>query len=379
MTGRPRVLLVGHDASRTGAPVVALTFLRWLVRTDLADASVLLLRGGPLATEIAGLAPTRMAPSRWPERLDQAASGLESLGRSGLRARRGADRLRVGPATRPHPDIVIANTIAAWPAAVALAGSARLVCWVHELDHVADQLLGGRDRSALLDRTDRLVAASSRVHRMLVERWGVSPDRVSTVEEFVDPVPASTSGERRHPHLFGVGSAVPRKGLDAFVAVATLVASHRPDVMATWFGADPQAPLTRCAAHDLAAAGLTAQVRIDPATTDLGSRWTSASVLLHTAREDPCPLVVLEAAQQGVPTVTWDTGGAADVLSRAGCENLVAPAGDLLGLADRVHRLLDDEPSRLAAGAALRREVDRHHLTTSAAPALWAAIRGRPS
>lgn len=379
MTGRPRVLLVGHDASRTGAPVVALTFLRWLVRTDPAEASVLLLRGGPLATEFAGLAPTRMAPTQWPTRLDQLASGLESLGRSGLRARRGAERLRVGRATLAHPDIVVANTIAAWPEAAALAGSARLVCWVHELDHVADQLLGGRDRAALLDRTDHLVAASSRVHRMALERWGVSPDRVSTVEEFVDPVPASTPYVRRHPHLFGVGSAVPRKGLDAFVAVATLVASRRPEVAATWFGADPQAPLTRCAAHDLATAGLTDQVRIEPATTDLGGRWTSASVLVHTAREDPCPLVVLEAAQRGVPTVTWETGGAADVLSRAGCGELVAPAGDLLGLADRVHRLLDDEPSRRAAGAALRRQVDRHHLTAVAAPALWAAVGGRPS
>ena len=59
--GAARVVVVGHDASRTGASIVLLAALRWL-RAERVDVElqVVLLRGGPLEAEFSQLAPTRV-------------------------------------------------------------------------------------------------------------------------------------------------------------------------------------------------------------------------------------------------------------------------------------------------------------------------------
>lgn len=383
---RPRVLLVGHDASRTGAPIAALTFLRWLAARDLADPSALLLAGGPLAPEYARTVPTGTAAMRGPSLLDRVADGFESVGWPAGGLRPGADRWRTRGASRAGPEIVVANTVAAWPAAAvaAEADGARLVCWVHELDHVAGSLLQGHDRHALGDRTDQFLAAGRRVAAMLVDRWNVPAERVAVVPEPVEALtaaiatPASPENEPRPPRrVLGVGSGVPRKGVDAFVAVMAVLARERPDLDAAWVGIGPSAPLAREAATDVASTQTAAMVRLRPPTDDLADEWARAAVLLHTAREDPFPLVVIEAAQRAIPTVTWDTGGAADLVRGAGLGHLVAPPGDLLGLAERVGSLLDDEPARLVAGEELRDHVAPHDVAV-AGPVAWNAIAGTP-
>lgn len=98
-------------------------------------------------------------------------------------------------------------------------------------------------------------------------------------------------------------------------------------------------------------------------------------MLLHTAREDPDPLVVLEAGARGIPVVTWDTGGGADLVRASGWADLVAEPGDQIGLAERTHLLLDDEPRRRRAGLALQAATDQRR-TPVAGPRLLSAVLG---
>jgi len=58
------VLFVGHDASRTGAPVVGLAFVRWLATQGTADVGVALLGPGPLEPHYRRAAPTTVAAPR---------------------------------------------------------------------------------------------------------------------------------------------------------------------------------------------------------------------------------------------------------------------------------------------------------------------------
>ena len=48
-----KVLFVGHDATRTGAPFVLLHLLRWLKTNTSVDFRLLLLGGGELVPEFA--------------------------------------------------------------------------------------------------------------------------------------------------------------------------------------------------------------------------------------------------------------------------------------------------------------------------------------
>ncbi len=55
-----KVLFIGHDASRTGAPLLLLHFLKWLRQETRFEFELLLQRGGDLADEYRQVAPTRI-------------------------------------------------------------------------------------------------------------------------------------------------------------------------------------------------------------------------------------------------------------------------------------------------------------------------------
>jgi hypothetical protein len=57
----PSILFVSHDASRTGAPIALLTFLRWLRANTDYRFEILLGSGGPLEPAFESVAPTTTA------------------------------------------------------------------------------------------------------------------------------------------------------------------------------------------------------------------------------------------------------------------------------------------------------------------------------
>src|SRR5687767_11729030 len=54
----PRVVFVGHEASRSGAPIVLLYLLRWLRENGAVNAELVLPKGGPLVGSYRELVPT---------------------------------------------------------------------------------------------------------------------------------------------------------------------------------------------------------------------------------------------------------------------------------------------------------------------------------
>jgi glycosyltransferase involved in cell wall biosynthesis len=368
----PRVLLVGHDASRTGAPIASLTWTRWAAASGSADVEVLLDRGGPLAGAFADAAPTRV----------RAASGraavtvADTIGPDAGRWVRRAAALAAGP--RSHGGTVVAVTAAAWRSAAALTGPHRLVLWLHELDGVADRLVPPAERAALLAVTARIVAVSDEVAAMVVDRWRVPTDRVSVVPSFVDGLHGLASVPPPPLDLVAVGSLVPRKGADQVVALAALVARDRPRLRCAWVGGDLGGPFADLVRADIAAAGLGGQFDLPGEVADVGPWWPTEGLVVHLAREDPAPLVAVEAGLRQIPVVTWDTGGAASLVRSAGLGHLVAAPGDLAAVARAVIPLLDDAQTRSHAGAALEAQA-RLRVTEQLAPALLRAFVGDAS
>src|SRR6478736_4402121 len=54
------VLFIGHDASRTGAPLLLLHFFKWLRRETSVKFELLLRDGGELIQDYRDVAPTRI-------------------------------------------------------------------------------------------------------------------------------------------------------------------------------------------------------------------------------------------------------------------------------------------------------------------------------
>ena len=374
MIAPPRVLLVGHDASATGAPLALLALVSWAHASGAAQIEVRLDRGGPLESALVELAPTTVTSAR----TRSVATVLDVVA-----GRMWGQGLRRALARRDHavPDdgtVVVAASAASWPTAAVLAPPGRLVLWLHELDGVVDRLLRPAERRALLSKTSHIVAVGERVAAMVTERWGVDHDQVTVVDSFVDAprteatAPAEGAGRQRCDVL-AIGSLVPRKGAEHVVAVAALLARDRPSLRSAWVGGDLATPYADLIRADLAAAELGGSFVLAGAVDELEPWWPRSGVVVHLPREDPAPLVVVEAALRSVPVVTWDTGGAADLVRGAGLDELVVAPGDVAAAAAQVARLLDDPTARRAAGSALALAA-RDRTTDQQAPKLLDAF-----
>lgn len=101
-----------------------------------------------------------------------------------------------------------------------------------------------------------------------------------------------------------------------------------------------------------------------------------ADLLVMSSRHEAGPLVTLEAAVAGVPTVGTKVGNIADFAPEAA---LAVPIGDAAGLARAIGELALDEERRLRIAADAHRRAVAHDadFTARGFRALYAAIAGR--
>jgi glycosyltransferase involved in cell wall biosynthesis len=366
--------VASHDASRTGAPLLLLTVLRWLRRETDARLSLVLWRGGPLVDAFGDVAddltvlhppPGRRSTAETLE-LGLDAVGLGAVGRAATGARVRA-RLRVA-----EHDVLYLNGAGSALVAPHLRSGAPALAHVHELTRGLQASLQGAGRERFLG-ADRVVAVSRRVADLLVEAWAVDPERV-----VVRPgcLPDRLGGPAVEPDVadgaplvLAVGAGSWRKGVDLFLLAAAAVRRAAPGpVRFAWVGPLDDEAAVRADASRL---GLDDVLDLPGEAADPGPWFRRASVFVSTAREDPFPLVALEAGEAGLPVVAFDSGGIAELLAD-GRGTVVGPM-DVPALAEAVAGVLRDGDG--GAGGRLAAEVAARHTIDVLGPALWADLR----
>lgn len=330
--------------------------------------SLALLRGGPLLDEFRQLDPGLEVLDERRHRRDQV-----------RRVVRRAHAEALLPALAADPVLDVTGYDALWVNSVAslrclpTAGPRPpVVLHLHELEYAISRLLPQASDRARLQLPDHIVAASQEAAESVVRVHQVEQRRVSVVEEFLpDGTAAGGSRQQDPPLVVAAGSLEWRKGADLFVAAALAHRRAHPGspVRWVWFGAG-QDPVTQAQlAFDIAQAGLTGVVEVRPAVADLTDVLVTASVFVLPSREDPFPLVVLEAARAGLPVVCFEgAGGAAGFAGRGA--GVAVPYADSGAMAAAVQRYLADEALRADVGAAGRRQVQERHTVARAGPRL---------
>lgn len=377
------VLFVGHSAHRSGAPIVLLNFLKWLREHDDGYFDVVLATGGALLPDYRSVAKTEV-------REDSMTLGDRIVRRSvGVRAwehRRDAGWAR--RVARRGYDLAYVNTVVPRRELVALAAQGiPAICHVHELDYVVQHLLGDEGVAPLIPLVRRFIAASASVHEFLVDRCAVPRDKVTLVHEFTPllsrgdqtegrRVVRSSLGLSESDVLVGAcGTVEWRKGSDLFLQVARRVASSPRGrrVRFVWLGTVHGSHESRQFGHDLQRAGLAGIVTAMESVQDPSEVFAAMDIFALTSREDPFPLVMLEAAARELPIVCFaqSGGGPEFVADDAG---LIAPYLDADRFADHVLLLAEDAELRARLGSAGDRRVREHYSADVQAPKLQAVI-----
>ena len=167
---RDGILFVSNDATRTGAPIALLHFLRWYKKNGQRPFSILFGEGGELTPDFAQLAETWATDrSHWCPGGDTHAAFVE--GRARLVCPPGA-RSRRAPLHAPiFPALIYVNSIVSAHAVEMLAPQAPILTHVHELNS-GFQLVAPPVRSGFLTQTRQFIACSNAVREYLIrEPW----------------------------------------------------------------------------------------------------------------------------------------------------------------------------------------------------------------
>jgi len=208
-------------------------------------------------------------------------------------------------------------------------------------------------------RAKHVVAVSSPIRRLLLEEYGVLPQRAILVPNAVTPSSDITPGEspslpdewRERPLVGVVAQLKPKKGLSTFLEAAARVSPLLPNLRFLVVGDGPLREELETLAEHL---DLDRHVRFLGFRSDARALVELLDVLVVPSLSEGTPLVVLEAMAAGIPVVASAVGGIPDQI-RHEREGLLVPPGDSTALGDALLGLLRNPAHARRLGEAGRR------------------------
>ena len=166
--------------------------------------------------------------------------------------------------------------------------------------------------------------------------------------------------------VLGLGAVQLRKGVDLFLDCASRIVRNAPDlpIRFVWIGkgydAKNDTQYSVYLSDQIQRAGLVERVEFLDEMPDLQGVYAAADILLLSSRLDPLPNVAIDALAEGLPVLCFDEAtGIADILREHGmAEDCVAPYLDTARMAEKV--------LAIARSPALRQELADRAIRLSA-------------
>lgn len=369
---KPKVLFISHDDFRAGASLLLLQFLKWLkVNSDISFEILLKVVYGDLVDDFQALAPVMI----WSEKPDHDPTTTH---RQAV-----VEHLR-----QANIGLVYSNTFTNGKVVEALSElHCPTICHVHELEFWITHRTEPGNNKKVIQHTQHYIAVSQAVKENLISNLKIPHNTISLVYEFVSTQHDHLNPSRRHHQIRrqlhipdsalivgACGTTDWRKGVDLFIPMARSVRQQSgKSVHFVWVGGDHQGPNFAALWHDIKNAGLAECVHfIGPKPNPL-DYFSTFDVFALVSREDPFPLVVLEAASLGKPTVCFDRSGGAQEFVEDDC-GFVVPYLDLQAMSSKIGKLLDSYELRHRLGQKALEKVRLRHDLRVAAPQLLRVV-----
>ena len=355
---RENILLVVHQTSRTGAPV-----LGWNIARHLAaryNLFTITLAGGPLLPDFEALSVETHGPF-----------GYASINPASID--HGLLRLFE---TREFKYAIINSCESRAFIEPCAARAIPTVFLLHEFAttvYQRDELRAAFDLATEIVFPAALVAESSfEVHPALRQRpvhilpqgMSVLPDTGKSLPAHLPPLLAELAAARAQGAMIvlGAGSVEFRKGVDLFLSTAMRVCRAGEKIRFLWVGhgykPDDDMAYSIYLREQIFRSGLQDHMHFLDQVADLEPVYALADFFYLASRLDPMPNVSIDAAHRGIPIICFDrASGMADVLK----SNPVTAAGiaDYLDTAMAADLILAyaRDPDALARAAAATRAL----------------------
>jgi glycosyltransferase involved in cell wall biosynthesis len=369
---KKKVLFVSHKANRSGAPVLLLEIIRaFSLQADI-PFQVLCMEEGELIPSFNKLGKTFV----WQKKLFTNAPAALALPAAIInRLLQGLRGISIMFKIRKST-LVFYNTIVNGHLQNKLSFlSARSICYVHELESAIHSLTNKEGRQYVFRYTDLFLTVSKAVTNNLINNYLVNKACIKEVHSAPKEVHRSKQqyadyiGKFKHALPSGdtviigvVAGNEWRKGFDFFVPLAILYFRLFPDADTcfVWKGFREGYYTSYFDRYDYEKIWCKERILLLPYGSDSIEQMACYDIHLLLSREDPYPLVVLEAASLGIPTVCFDNAGGAPEFVEEDCGYSV-PYADLYQMACSLHELATNRILRYEMGNRCRSKLQTRH------------------
>lgn len=371
------ILFVSHDANRGGAQEVLINTITWFHQHTNIHIKILCLQGGEWLSRFKEVGDTITLDELGPFKDEKNLTD------------------RLVQFCEGSPDLIYGNSIASGSAYHWLLKlNTPVLTHLHELES-SIRKYGGNWAETVMNHSTHFIACSKAVQDNLIQNHNISPEKISLVyasikSKEVGILDDKTKTSRRKQLglardrliVFGCGIGMPfRKGADLFIQLGeTLLQKGYRNFHFYWVGGfDPSYEDEHHGPWGHHLAKLKNPV-LKEYITFLGPKenprdyFRCGDVFVLPSREDPFPLVALEAADCGLPIVCFDkAGGMPDFVGdEAG---FVVPFIDIEMMAQKLILLLENRELRQDLGVNAREKLLSEFTTDQTAPHIFSSAR----
>lgn len=313
-----KILIISHDASLNGAPITLLRLMRLLHGRGYRFNT--LIRGrGILEKDFRELSDVfgiykRPAPGHKLKRVLNNIAGYKP-------------EFDIRPFTSGI-DLVLSNTITNGEvlSLVRNVFTGPVLSYVHELQMSSLFYTSAELLNNTMQISDQFLTSCDAVKQNLVMQYGIEPACISRLNYYLPGlVPVEQNAVDAFKARNGIQASFVvaalatidwRKGADVFIQVAMRLFRKHPgaSVQFVWMGGHKDGIETKKMLFDIHNTGLEQKVIVIESSKAYSVIYDCINVLLLTSREDPFPLVVLEAASKSIPVVCFEKAGGAPEL-----------------------------------------------------------------
>ena len=219
-----------------------------------------------------------------------------------------------------RPDVAL-SAVAASPLLLTVAASGLDIPLVHAFHGFEEWRTGRLSRLTwrllpwIAHRSARIVAVSDALRNHLAEEWNVPPEKLVRIWNPValpDPLPRVTASDllSRPPEIVAIGRLSPEKGHGLLLRAMSLM--HTRETRLTLVGEGPRRSHLEEQVRHL---GIAERVRFAGWQENIWPWLARARVLALPSRTESFGNVVVEALAAGLPVVSTDTPGPAEILA----------------------------------------------------------------
>ena len=374
------VLFVSHFANMSGAPLLLLEIIKEFKKRSDVPFEILIVEDGEISGEFNKLAKTYI----WHKKQSILPRGILRIPvQFWRRLSLKLHHLTILKSVK-NTSLVFFNTITNGQVQKKLLPlKCRFVCYVHELEAAIQIATSKEGLETVLANTQLFLACSHAVKKNLVTNHHIEENNIEVVNYSMAEVFREKKMYAPFITAFKTNNNIPadaiiigmaasnewRKGFDLLLPLVAVFFNLYPHSNAyfIWKGFRKENRSSFFDLYDYMKFNNKGRVILLPHDGDSINTIACFDIHLLLSREDPYPLVVLEAASFAIPTVSFANAGGSQEFIEKDCGYCV-PYGDLMKMAERLNELVQDVDKRNRMGINAQKKMNLRHSPENTMP-----------